>query len=328
MNRRNEVLRAIGEAANVLAESRSSDESRTSFDIVGAIIERGIPLMFRPLDKLWGAFVSDSGRRGIMVTSKLELSVQRFTLAHELGHVLLEHKSSWDDTVDFTGKYGSVSKNAQEVGADTFASELLAPKSLLVRSARRHGWTNAELHKPHVIYQLALRLGISYKAACWALVTANVFNRREAEQLQKVTVKTIKGDLTPKALLRDSWAHVWALDKADSGTLMEAGPNDIFAVRSVDYASAGYIWRLVDGTGEARIIGQDDPVFDDSYGGPSPRTTYVEFTAPGLHHLVFEHVRPWSKSCLERMAFQIDTYGKERAGWSRRERRQALRTGP
>ena len=328
MNRRNEVLRAIAEAANVLAGSRSSNESRTSFDIVGAIIERDIPLMFRPLDKLWGAFVIDGGQRGIMVTSKLELSVQRFTLAHELGHLLLKHKPSLDAAVGFTGKYGSASKSPQEVGADTFASELLAPKSLLARSARRHGWTNTELHKPQVIYQLALRLGISYKAACWALVTANVFNRREAEQLQNVTVKTIKLNLASGAFLRHSWAHVWALDKADSGTFMEAGPNDIFAVRSVDYASAGYIWRLVDATDETRIVGQDEPVFDDRYGGPSPRTTYVEFTAPGLHQLIFEHVRPWSKSCLERMTFQVDTYGKERAGWSRLERRQTLRTTP
>lgn len=328
MSRRTEILRAISEAANVLAKSRHTDESRTSFDIVGAVVDRRIPLMFRPLDKLWGAFVSDHGRRGIMVTSKLELSVQRFTLAHELGHVLLDHKSSLDDTVGFAGRHGPAPKSAQEAGADTFAAELLAPKSLLLRSAKRHGWTNAELHRPHIIYQLALRLGISYKAACWALVTAKVFSRREAEQQQKVTVQTIKRALTPEAYLRNSWAHVWTLDKADGGTSVEAGPHDVFAVRTEDYASAGYIWRLVDAEGEARIVGQDDPIFDDSYGGPSPRTTYVEFTAPGLHQLVFEHVRPWSKSRLERMTFQINTYGKERAGWSRRERQQALRVTP
>lgn len=325
MNRRNEVLRAISEAASVLDKSRHPNESRTSFDIVGAILDRGVPLVFRPLDKLWGAFVSDGEQRGIMVTSKLELSVQRFTLAHELGHMLLEHKFSLDDTVGFAGRHGPAPKTSQEAGADTFAAELLAPRSLIFQSAQRHGWTTAELQRPQTIYQLSLRLGISYQAACWALVTAKVLDRGRAERLQQATVQTIKREQIPTGTLQDSWAHVWALDKADSGMLMEAGPNDIFAVQSEDYASAGYIWRLVDVEGEARIVGQEDPTFDDSYGGPSSRTTYVQFTAPGLHHLVFEHVRPWSKSHLERMAFQIDTYGKERTGWSRRERQQALR---
>ena len=323
MNKQNEIRRAIKEAASVLSKSQNSDEIRTSFDIVGAIVDRGIPLVFRPLDKLWGAFVSDGERRGIMVTSELELSAQRFTLAHELGHVLLDHKSSLDNTVGFAGRHCPAAKSPQEAGADTFAAELLAPKSLLLRSAKRHGWTNAELHNPEIIYQLALRLGIGYKAACWALVTANVFNKREAERQQKVagqTVQTIKQALTPEAYRRNSWPHVWILDKADGGTSVEAGPHDIFAVRTEDYASAGYIWRLVDAEGEARIVGYKDPIFDDSYGGTSPRTTYVEFTAPGLHHLVFEHVRPWSKSHLERMTFHIDTYGQEHTGWPRRER--------
>ena len=52
MNRRNETLRAVREAAKILASSAKSD--RTSFDIVGVITKREIPLVFRPLDHLWG----------------------------------------------------------------------------------------------------------------------------------------------------------------------------------------------------------------------------------------------------------------------------------
>ena len=143
---------------------------------------RDIPLLFRPLDELWGAFITvNDEERGILVTTKLGLPAQRFTLAHELGHLLLGHRTSLDRAVGFAGRYGPASRPAQEAAADTFASELLAPKRLLIASARRHGWTGGDLpgdlHRPATIYQLSLRLGISFQATCWALVAAGVLTR-------------------------------------------------------------------------------------------------------------------------------------------------------
>ena len=43
----------------MLAESPSG--ARTSFDVIGAVATRNIPLLFRPLDKLWGAFITVNG---------------------------------------------------------------------------------------------------------------------------------------------------------------------------------------------------------------------------------------------------------------------------
>ena len=56
MTRRSETLRAISMAATVLEQS--SHCVRTSFDIIGAVAEPNVPLLFRPLDKLWGAFIT------------------------------------------------------------------------------------------------------------------------------------------------------------------------------------------------------------------------------------------------------------------------------
>ena len=325
MNRRNEVLRGISEAAKVLAKPPATEIERTSFDVIGAIVERHIPLLFRPLDKLWGAFVNAGDKKGIMVTSKLPLSAQRFTLAHELGHLLLGHEYSFDDAVGFAGRHARVWKDAQEAGADAFASELLASKRMVLCSARRHHWTEGELQKPETIYQLSLRLGISYKAACWGLVTAGVVHRSQAEQLQETVVKGIKTSLAPPSLLRNSWADVWTVDQADTGTALEAGPDDLFAVGLKDHASAGYIWNLVDAEGEAQIVGQQGPDLSHGYGERSSRTVYVEFNAPGAHHLIFEHVRPWNRTVLERIEVRVDDYGKERVGLCRREKHNTLR---
>ena len=86
MNRRSEILRASSEAASVLASLPTGN--RASFDIVGAVTGRDIPLLFRPLENLLGTVVAIGKVSGIMVTTKRDLHVQRFTLAHELGHIL------------------------------------------------------------------------------------------------------------------------------------------------------------------------------------------------------------------------------------------------
>ena len=323
MTRRSETLRAISMAATVLEQSRHC--ARTSFDIIGAVAERNVPLLFRPLDKLWGAFITvNDEARGIIVTTKLGLPVQRFTVAHELGHLLLGHRSSLDETVGFAGRNAPASRPAEEAAADTFASELLAPKQLLRASAKRHGWTRAKLHEPAHIYQLSLRLGISYQAACWALATADVLARAEAERLQSTPVKPLKQAVAPAVPMPNPWADVWALTEADSGTSLEAGPDDIFAVHVQDHASAGYIWRLVDANAETELLGERAPDLLRGYGAPTARVLYVRFRAAGVHQLVFEHIRPWSRATLSRIEIDIDGHGKERDGWARRARLEAL----
>ena len=323
MNRRDETLRAVKEAAQLLASSGKSN--RTSFDIVGAITQRGIPLFFRPLDHLWGAFVAaDRGTGGIIVTNRLGSAVQRFTLAHELGHLLLGHQSSLDETVGFAGRYASKSRETEEVVADTFASELLASRQLLIESARRHDWNKQKLHQPENIYQLSLRLGISYQAACWGLVTAKVLTGADAERFQAKSVKDLKHTLAPAELITNSWADVWTLTRGDTDTFLEAGPDDLFAVHLEDHASAGYIWRPV-GTGANAEIVSGSPIDSDPvYGKPSARVVYVRFNAPGTHRLAFEHTRPWSGATLDQIEIKIDGHGKETGGLARRAKLDAL----
>ena len=106
MNRREEILRATTEAAKLIAEHPTG--KRSSFDIIGVVTELGIPLLFRPLNNLLGAVVAfNGGVRGIMITTQRDLHVQRFTLAHELGHVLLGHTLSLDETIDLAGRNAS-----------------------------------------------------------------------------------------------------------------------------------------------------------------------------------------------------------------------------
>ena len=322
MNRRSEILRAISEAARVLASLPTGN--RTSFDIIGAVTERNIPLLFRPLENLLGTVVAIGKVSGIMVTTKRDLHVQRFTLAHELGHLLLGHQLSLDREIEVAGRNARGSRPIEEMAADTFASELLGPKELVLKSARRHGWTKQKLHQPDNIYQLSLRLGISYQAACWALVTADILAPPLARKLQTERVKDRKNALAPGGLATNPWANVWALTSEDTGTFLEAGPDDLFAVHVQDHASAGYLWQLVETGANAEIVDERPTDPNHAYGEHSSRIVYVRFDTPGKHRLAFEHVRPWSGSTLDHIEIDIDGYGKEHSGFARRSRLEAL----
>ena len=322
MNRRHEILRATSEAARVFAQFPRG--RRTSFDVVRAVTERNIPLLFRPLDGLWGAFIAvGHEERGIIVTTKLALSVQRFTLAHELGHLLLGHESSLDRTTGLALRNPDGVRSVAEAAADTFAAELLAPRQLIRASASRQRWGLGDLRHPDNIYQLGLRLGISYKSACWSLAASGVLSTTDAARLDDERVRNLKLALAPAELLTNSWADVWSISRADTNTFLEAGPDDLFAIRLQDHASAGYLWQLVDPGESAEIVDESSASSTEQYGQPYGRVVHVRFRRPGIHRMLFEHVRPWSRATLETIEIEIDSFGKERDGWPRRVKAMA-----
>ncbi len=321
--RRDELLKATREAASILA--RFPVGHRASFDVVGASTELGLPLLFRPLKRLWGAFIAvDDGLFGAIVTTAVDLPVQRFTLAHELGHYVLGHGTSLDDnqTISFAGRLSPRSHPIEERAADTFASELLAPRRLMLAAAQRHGWTKDALAEPVNVYQMALRLGVSFQAACWGLASQRVISRERASDLQGHPVKSLKRALAPAALITNAWANVWRITPADTGSLIEAGPDDLFAMHLSDQASAGFLWELVD-PGVSRVV---DEVTDvgTSYGSPASRIMLLKFDQLGVHRLTFEHRRPWSKETLAHIDINIANYGKEQPGLARQVREKAL----
>ena len=55
-----------------------------------------------------------------------DLSRQRFTLAHELGHIFLQHHT----------KYRHLSDYIKEKSADAFAGELLMPREIMYKTAK------------------------------------------------------------------------------------------------------------------------------------------------------------------------------------------------
>src|ERR1051326_1084605 len=129
-------LEAVQAANELLADQHVDQESR--IDVFGLCESVGLWLVFKPMPNLLGAFIP-SGEGGVLITTQRPLSIQRYTVAHELGHWALEHdrEIALDDEVCVLGFH----KSEREQLAQLFAAHLLMP--------------------PPLAYVLAAQLGIS-----------------------------------------------------------------------------------------------------------------------------------------------------------------------
>lgn len=97
----------------------------------------GIVIRYDALKGLDGYFIRNPETKKIMivVNDLVSLGRQRFSVAHELGHIRLKHGMLGFSTAGMV-----IRREQMEVNANYFASELLMPKPLL----QRYGHMTAE----------------------------------------------------------------------------------------------------------------------------------------------------------------------------------------
>jgi Zn-dependent peptidase ImmA (M78 family) len=178
-------------------------------DVFETIGELDIPLVFKPLSSALGLCLPPP-LRGIMITTRRGLHIQRFTGAHELGHVIMEHRGSVDREILYRGPLTPIGgRDLQEIAADAFAAEFVLPRWLYRHHIRAQGWTVAgHLRNPDIVYQLSLRMGASYEATCWGLVSHQILPQGEVDALLRVQVATLKSRLGEEFRPGSSWSDV------------------------------------------------------------------------------------------------------------------------
>lgn len=102
-------------------------------------------------DKRKGIVHIENGLKVIGVNEKHSLPLQRFTVAHEIGHYLSGHQQYQDTFVDDESRFFEPSFH-QEKEADSFASELLMPKEFLEKDLEKHG---LDINKLKELYQVS-----------------------------------------------------------------------------------------------------------------------------------------------------------------------------
>ena len=248
-NERLSILRGMKAALRLHREldlECGADDGRR-IDVFGCIDRMEAVLIFRPLDRLLGAFMRQDGVPGIIVNTRRPLGMRRFTAAHELGHLALEHDQGVDgEEMLARGPVASVSRvgaiPSEEREADAFASYFLLPPRLIKAQMDIQGWEPPSFEKPETVYQASLRFGSSYRAAIYALERDKVIGSATRRRLLKARPGSLKrrllGDDAPAGL---GHADVWLLTERDEGAVVEAGRSDLFLLRLRENSAAGYV---------------------------------------------------------------------------------------
>lgn len=267
-------------------------------DVFGALATLDILIMFRPLDGLLGAYLRGTPP-GVLISTKRQPAVQRFTAAHELGHAVMEHEPSID-TPDVLRRAsigimpkdrGAFSSFLQEVEADAFAGDFLLPRWLLAHHAGKKGWSGSDFHQPSIVYQLALRCGASFDATTRALERNAIIDARAGTSLRNVKPKTLKAEIKLEDTWADPWADAWVVTSADANETIVATTGDLIGVKLAEHSSGGYRWYL-DHTEDFEDLA-DATVPGEEMGALSERTFVLRCEGQSEAALEFVERRPW-----------------------------------
>ena len=297
-----------------------------SVDVFSAIEMLNIPLLLRPLDGLLGAYLSDPAP-GILVTTERQLSIQRFTASHELGHSELKHQSSFDDERIFRRmslEQPQPQDSFQEVEADAFAVAFMMPNWLIAWHCERQGWQKPDLRQPSAVYQLALRIGASYAATCWTLARRNIIEWRLARELVMTRPRIMKTALLADHTPLDYRGDVWLLTERDADTHIDGSRNDLFVLQLEEHSGGGYLWDIeqLRGSGFAVVGDSLEETDADTVGGPVIRRVIAAAGGADRGCMSLAERRPWDPDPpLASLSVEYDFTGPEEVGYSRAARR-------
>lgn len=316
MNRREAILSGTLAADRLhqqIGTKKELTRTRGPVDVFGALLRTEFAVIFRPLDALLGACLTQPAP-GVIISTQRPLTVQRFTGAHELGHVVLHHNISLD------GEEILLRDNAlsgtSELQANAFASEFLIPRWLPAIHGRAQGWNRESLQDPAIVYQLALRLGASFEATCIALRKHEAIDERTFSALREMQPKKIKQALIPDYQPDHWYRDVWVLTERDKDTVIAGQPDDLFLFRLNENSAAGYLWDITELKERGFLIVEDHRELMDKsgvVGGSVERVIAAQSEKAVTGEVRLAHRRPWQhpRESLEQLHLNYDLRGKE-----------------
>lgn len=265
MTFRRELLYAVEKASQVTKDfdlKNRIKEGYTRVDPALVAREADVTLMYRPLDRLLGGFIREESGCGILVNVARPRGLIHMTCAHELGHFFLDHDSATDEDIDL-----GPSASLIERQADYFAYSLLAPRWLLAKIMKAKRWSVQNFSRPSIVYQLSLRLGISYQAMVWSLSRLELISKEAAKELRKYQPKQLKEHALNGMAVQHSQEDVWIIDSYDQDRILEPGLGDQFVVDLPNHAGSGRLWSIDDLVSEGFTL---QPQVVDATARPRP----------------------------------------------------------
>lgn len=236
---KNSALLAARVIKETGADKRLSEGGYTRIDPEWIAAVSGVIVIRRPLDRLLGAFVRET-TSGIILNSQRPTGQTHMTCAHELGHFFHGHASTADEVIQYAKGAAKV-----ELEADWFAYGLLTSRATVSLAMRRKGWSINALKDPLNLYQLSLRIGVSYAAMAWSLVRLGLWSSSDAARAQKVEPGEIKRSILQLGAF-DPRCDIWLLDRSDHDLILEPAESDQIVLELPNRAAAGYLWTIDD----------------------------------------------------------------------------------
>ena len=175
----------------------------TPVPVFALIAQFGVEIRFTALDSLAGALLLGDERHptGILVNSDQPFERQRFSAAHELGHLLLGHEPMDKSFLSFLGRRFE----PEELDADAFAGELLIPTDLLIDKVK--AFESGSIDES--VYLLARTFAVSFQAMTFRLAKLGALRPEQQKKLDATkpseVAKRLKSAEITKAPFRVAW---------------------------------------------------------------------------------------------------------------------------
>jgi Zn-dependent peptidase ImmA (M78 family) len=143
-------------------------------------IAEGAQVVRSPTSGQESGFLLRDGRRILIgLNSRDSDRRQRFTIAHELGHLklhdgrplIVDHSVRVNKRNDIS----SAATDREEIDANAFAAALLMPEPFLMEAIRRH-MSRGVVTQDELTQQLANEFEVSTQAMGWRLINLNIYN--------------------------------------------------------------------------------------------------------------------------------------------------------
>jgi Zn-dependent peptidase ImmA (M78 family) len=167
-------------------------------DIVGAIEAAGVPVFLTPLPHGISGLANRLNGRWYVVADTTTSSAGRlrFTLAHELGHVAMDHEPSIDDPSTLRMRDAG---DQQEVEANYFAAEFLIPRTAVLDRLTGAGDLDGTDEQAEFVTRVANDYGTTAWIPLYRLGTLDILDKFELAAVDEHLKSTVRSE----ALLDD-----------------------------------------------------------------------------------------------------------------------------
>ncbi len=300
------VTAATGAA--LLAHRTYHVDRQRRVDVFDILRTAASEVFFRPLKKVCGAYLpTDGSVPAVLINSNMPLSRQRYTAAHEFGHLFLRHNVVSLDKVVAISFEERKNWSDEENIAETFAAFFLMPQGLVEASLRE---LHASVVTPETAYLLSLKMGTSYLATVNHLQTLKKLDYAQAAAFRKIQPKTIKVGISPHIASRHD---VWVLDEQWNGQPIYAAVEDTIVVRLAETPTSGYTWVWHRDPESLRVLQDgfaDEPT--EEIGGSRVRELVMEVSSDAHEERIdLERRQPWDNNGKASAHFSVDLFPQQ-----------------